>query len=41
LSEEINILSNKNNIILRSKLNNNKSDFERLRHLGTDDGAIG
>lgn len=28
-------------MLLRSKLNQNKSDFERLRHLGSSDGAIG
>ena len=28
-------------MLLRSKLNQNKSDFERLRHLGSTDGAIG
>lgn len=34
-------MANRSNILLRSKLNQNKTDFERLRHLGSTDGAIG
>lgn len=41
LSQNLNDLANRSNILLRSKLNQNKSDFERLRHLGSSDGAIG
>lgn len=41
LSQNLNDLANRSNILLRSKLNQNKSDFERLRHLGFSDGAIG
>ena len=41
LNEEINSLANKSNLILRSKLNQNKGDFERLRHLGQAQGALG
>lgn len=41
LSLNLNDLGNKNNILLRSKLNQNKSDFERLRHLGSTNGALG
>lgn len=41
LSQSLNDLANRSNILLRSKLNQNKSDFERLRHLGSTDGAIG
>lgn len=41
LSQNLNDLANRSNMLLRSKLNQNKSDFERLRHLGSSDGAIG
>ena len=41
LSQNLNDLANRSNILLRSKLNQNKSDFERLRHLGSSDGAVG
>lgn len=41
LNEEINNMANKSNLILRSKLNQNKGDFERLRHLGQAQGALG
>lgn len=41
LTQELNSVANRSNLILRSKLNQNKSDFERLRHLGTADSAIG
>lgn len=41
LSQNLNDLANRSNMLLRSKLNQNKSDFERLRHLGSTDGAIG
>ena len=34
-------MANKSNLILRSKLNQNKGDFERLRHLGQAQGALG
>lgn len=34
-------MANKNNVQLRSKLNCNKGDFERLRHLGQAEGLIG
>jgi multidrug resistance efflux pump len=41
LNDDINNLANKSNLILRSKLNQNKGDFERLRHLGQAQGALG
>jgi predicted nucleic acid-binding Zn-ribbon protein len=41
LSQNLNDLANRSNLLLRSKLNQNKSDFERLRHLGSSNGAIG
>mmetsp|Transcript_5439 Transcript_5439/g.8425 ORF Transcript_5439/g.8425 Transcript_5439/m.8425 type:complete len:274 (+) Transcript_5439:719-1540(+) len=41
LVDEINSTANRSNILLRAKLNANKGDFERLRHLGQAKGAIG
>jgi len=34
VSADINSLANKSNLLLRSRLNSNKSDFDRLRNLG-------
>jgi len=34
-------VANRSNIILRSKLNANKGDFERLRQLGQIEGPLG
>ena len=39
LSEDINAVANRSNTVLHAKLNANKSDFERLRHLGQSVGA--
>ena len=39
LSQEINLMANKSNIILNAKLNANKVDFERLRNLATTLGT--
>ena len=33
VSADINVLANKSNLLLRSKLNSNKNDFERMRNL--------
>jgi len=42
LAHQFNELANKDNMLLRSKLNCNKGDFERLRKLGTNGrGAMG
>jgi len=41
LTDDINILANKSNMFLRQKLNANKGDFERLRHLGQIEGNVG
>jgi len=39
LSEDINALANKSNMVLSAKLNANKGDFDRLRKLGTTFGT--
>lgn len=39
LSQEINLMANKSNLILHAKLNSNKNDFERLRNLGQNAGV--
>lgn len=41
LSVDINQMANRSNIVLRSKLNANKGDFERLRQLGQIEGPLG
>ena len=40
-SNKLNALANRTNMFLRSKLNCNKSDFERLRNIGQIQGVLG
>ena len=41
IHNKTNVLAHQTNIVLRSKLNSNKGDFERLRRTGQKDGLIG
>ena len=41
LHQDSNELANMSNIMLRSKLNSNKGDFERLRRTGQQEAQIG